>query len=306
VFWPFLYGDMFSFALWPYDYGDPLWGYGPDYILSSMFAPGPYVFGPAPDDVYYGSSQAARSEQAQQNQAAAQSCAGLAPGVTGLPIAQIRSAIHPDGAQSAALDALAAAAARAADAIKASCPTAIPLTPVARLDAALSRLDAALQAVAILREPLAAFYDGLSDEQKNRFDAIGGEDRGAASPPGGNLAQLCSQQAADQVKLPEQRIEQVIAPNSRQQDAFAALKSASESAAAQLQSSCPATLPTTPVARLDAVKARLAAMSAAMTAVRPKLERFYATLDDNQKARFNTLAPPRQAAVTPQEQNGGR
>ena len=54
VFWPFLFGDIFSFAVWPYDYYDPFWAFGPDFILVSIFAPGPY-FGPdygyAPDSV---------------------------------------------------------------------------------------------------------------------------------------------------------------------------------------------------------------------------------------------------------------
>ena len=66
VFWPFLYGDIFSFAFWPYDYYDPFWAYGPDFLLASIFAPGPYFgadYGYAPDytagysgspNVYYG------------------------------------------------------------------------------------------------------------------------------------------------------------------------------------------------------------------------------------------------------------
>ena len=48
----YLFGDVFSFAFWPYDYYDPFWVYGPDFVLVSIFAPGPY-FGPdygyAPD-----------------------------------------------------------------------------------------------------------------------------------------------------------------------------------------------------------------------------------------------------------------
>lgn len=305
VFWPFLYGDMFSFALWPDGDGDPLWAFGPDYFLTSLFAPVPLVSGSPPDDVYYGATATQRSETVQQNQLAAQSCAGLAPGVTELPMARIRSAVQPDDTQSAALDRLAAATAKAADVLRASCPTAIPLTPVARLDAAVARLDAAIKAVDIFRDPLAAFYGALDDGQQRRFDAIGGGDKNAAPQSASDLATLCAPQSADLVKLPEQRIDQVIAPNSRQQEAFAALKSASESAAAQLQAGCPSALPATPVARLDTIKARLTAMAAAMTTVRPRLEAFYAALDDDQKARFNTLAPPRQAAA-PQSEDRGR
>ena len=56
VFWPFLLGDIFSFAFWPYGYYDPFWAYGPAFFLASIFAPGPYFgpeygYGPA----YYGS-----------------------------------------------------------------------------------------------------------------------------------------------------------------------------------------------------------------------------------------------------------
>src|SRR6201997_2225255 len=31
VFWPFLLGDIFSYALWPYDYYYPFWSYGTAY-----------------------------------------------------------------------------------------------------------------------------------------------------------------------------------------------------------------------------------------------------------------------------------
>ncbi len=53
VFWPYLYGDALSFALWPDDVYDPFFGYGPDYLLSSIFWPGPVADGYAPIfDVY--------------------------------------------------------------------------------------------------------------------------------------------------------------------------------------------------------------------------------------------------------------
>ena len=37
VFWPFAFGDIFSFALWPYY--DPFWDYGPDWLYASVFWP---------------------------------------------------------------------------------------------------------------------------------------------------------------------------------------------------------------------------------------------------------------------------
>ena len=52
-------------------------------------------------------------------------------------------------------------------------------------------------------------------------------------------------------------------------------------------------MPQTPAAQLDAVKTRLTAMVEAMKTVRPPLEAFYASLSDEQKARFNTMGPPK-------------
>jgi hypothetical protein len=333
VFWPFLYGDIFSFAFWPYDYYDPFWAYGPDFLLASIFAPGPYFgadYGYAPDytagysgssNVYYGGSSgysgatsADRQALAETNAAAAESCGGLAPGVTDLPIGQIKATVRPTGDQLSALDALSAAATKATDVVKASCPSAIPLTPAARLDAAQARLEAMVHAVTIVQGPLEKFYDSLTDEQKHRFDAMGSTigntagNTGAAQPPaGGNLAALCGQDSGDVTNLPVQRIQQVVQPNGKeQQDAFEALKQASHDAAEQLKASCPAQVPQTPVARLDAVKTRLQAMADAINIIRPKLQAFYASLSDEQKARFNTMGPPPQNASAQQRQDSNQ
>jgi HAMP domain-containing protein len=92
----------------------------------------------------------------------------------------------------------------------------------------------------------------------------------------------------------------VVQPNPQQQEALEELRKASEDAATQLQTSCPTQIPQTPVERIDAVKARLAAMVEAMKSVRPKLESFYATLSDEQKAKFNIMTPP--SAPPPQRQ----
>ena len=97
-----------------------------------------------------------------------------------------------------------------------------------------------------------------------------------------------------------------MAPTAQQQGAFDALKQAAKSAADNLQASCPTQVPQTPVARLDAVAKRLTAMIDAMKAVRPKLEAFYASLSDEQKARFNTMGPPQNAASQSGQPSGGQ
>jgi hypothetical protein len=96
----------------------------------------------------------------------------------------------------------------------------------------------------------------------------------------------------------------VVQPTVQQQSAFDDLKKAAQNASDQLQSSCPIAMPKSPVVP---VETRLSAMVDAIKAVRPNLKNFYASLTDDQKARFNTKGPPPLAASSPQQrQNGGR
>ena len=334
---------MLSFVFWPYAYYDPFWWYGPPFIWASIFAPGPYFgldygygpdyygYGYGPDysgyagspNIYYDSShgggyrtasrgrydtrteQADREALAETNTAALESCTGLAPGVTNLPIDQIRQTVHPTADQEAALDDLRAASSQASDIVKSSCPSSVPLTPIGRLDAAEQRLDATIKAIQVVRSPLEKFYQALSDEQKQRFDAMNGSTKGA--PSAGNVAAACSQQAGSFIDLPVQRIEQVVQPTAQQQTAFSDLKKAAQKAGDQLQSSCPTAVPLSPVSRVDAVETRLNVMADAIKSVRPDLNNFYTSLSDEQKARFNTMGPPPKATSSPpQRQGGGR
>jgi hypothetical protein len=91
------------------------------------------------------------------------------------PAERIERIVQPTDAQRPKLEALQAAAAHAADIVKASCPNAEPRTPPARLDAVGRRLAALLAAVETVRPPLQDFYDALSDDQKARFNTLGRE-----------------------------------------------------------------------------------------------------------------------------------
>jgi hypothetical protein len=64
-----------------------------------------------------------------------------------------------------------------------------------------------------------------------------------------------------------------------------------------LQSRCPKDLPSIPTGRLAATESRLQVMLAAVQTVCPALERFYQSLSDEQKARFNAIAPADDAAA---------
>jgi hypothetical protein len=236
--------------------------------------------------------QADREARVETNTQAFGSCTGLMPGVANLPIEQIRQTVHPTADQEAAFDDLKAASSQASDIIKSSCPSSVSLTPIGRLDAAAQRVDATIKALEVIRGALARFYDSLSDEQKRRFNAMDGSSERTRSA--GDMAAICSQQTGSFIDLPVQRIEQVVQPTAQQRSTFDDLKKATQNAADQLRSSCPTAVPLSAVARLETVGTRLRAMADAIKLVHPALENFYASLSDEQKARFNMMGPPPQ------------
>jgi len=54
-----------------------------------------------------------------------------------------------------------------------------------------------------------------------------------------------------------------------------------------LKAGCPTDLASTPTGRIEAMRLRLSAMLEAVRTVRAPLAKFYALLNDEQKARFN-------------------
>jgi len=303
VFWPYAYGDLFYYALWPDDYGyvDPLWAYGYGDIYEGIFSP--YLY----DDYVAGSGAPARMAQLTQNMA--QSCAEEAAEVTGWPINQIHDSIQPDQQQSALLDDLGNAIVNASDEIRTHCPTTVSFTPTARLGEMQQRLQALVDAVNIVSPPLTKFYDSLSDEQKARFNEIKPAAQNASAngqtPPGGqaaNSANAPSPQAqcgASVMAWPTDQIDRVVQPNDAQREKLQALQAAAAQAADMIKAACPSEIPATPPSRLEAAGKRLQAMLQAVVTVQPALADFYEALSDDQKARFNTLG--KQIFATNQE-----
>jgi hypothetical protein len=240
----------------------------------------------------YGAAVAAREARTEINAKALESCTGLASGVTNPPINQIRQTIHLTTDQEAALDDLAAALSRARDIIRSSCQASVPLTPLGRLDSAELQLNANIKAIGLVRSPLERFYRALNDDQKRQLDTMTGS---ADGRPAGVMAGLCTRQGGF-IDLPVQQIEEVVQPTVQQQSAFDDLKKKTQSADDQLKLSCQTAVANSPVARLDTVEARLSAMADAIKAVRPDLEKFYASLSDDQKARFNMMGQPQKPA----------
>jgi hypothetical protein len=116
----------------------------------------------------------AMDEQADGRSSAASGVAALcdprAVSFAQLPVDRIERATQPTSQQEAAFEKLKAASASAAASLQASCPAKTPETPVERIEAVETRLDAMVQAAKDVRPALGAFYGTLNDEQKARFN----------------------------------------------------------------------------------------------------------------------------------------
>jgi hypothetical protein len=88
-----------------------------------------------------------------------------------LPLAQMGRGGRPSPEQRAGLDALKTTSAGLAKMLAASCPSALPATPVERLDTADKRLNSLLYAVVTLRAPLDAVASVSADAAKDRSNA---------------------------------------------------------------------------------------------------------------------------------------
>jgi hypothetical protein len=80
--------------------------------------------------------------------------------------------VRPAPTQRPALEGLQKTSAGLARLLASSCPSAMPGTPVERLDAADKRLNSMLYAVVTLRAPLDGFYASLTDEQKTQMSGV--------------------------------------------------------------------------------------------------------------------------------------
>ena len=143
-------------------------------------------------------------------------------------------------------------------------------------------------------------YYGIYGNHAYVDPGVGGVDRGASSPAWQmargegserDPVSVCSDNAAQLTDWPIERISEIVQPADAQRSMLDELRAASAKAIDKLKSGCPKDLPSIPTGRLAAMESRLQVMLAAVQAVRPALERVYQSLSDEQKARFNAIAP---------------
>jgi hypothetical protein len=289
LFWPQLYyyelfGYVFSRGEQDEAILTPFWTYGSDELIDGLFWP------------YFGFSAQILEQRAA---ALARLCVERAENVVVFPFDQIKQEVKPTADQQAKLDQVRAASIMAANTFKASCSAEMALTPVGRLDGLAKRLSALADVMNAVRPPLQSFYDSLEDAQKATLDAMGrtshrdaqpAEDRATAVDA--SLAHLCSEQNDRPAEVRTDDIDKALHPDENQSHALGDLHDAWNRAADLIKGSCPSVAPVTMPGRLEAVQKRLEALLDAIKTVRPALVTFYGLLNDEQKARFNLMAPP--------------
>lgn len=223
------------------------------------------------------------------------------------PLEAIARIAAPDDRQRGALEVLRGAAAAAAERLSADCPRDVPAAAAERPEAVVKSIDAADSAFATIEPALQGLYAALDDEQKARLLSTasnaparvrerGGEPREQPSQrtdTNGNQtgkvnrwAGICEDLSAGLRAWPISEIERGMRLSDQQRIALYELVTSSLRAAEKLAGSCPRQEALTPVRRMVLLRASLAAVREATTAIEPTLTRFYGALDEGQRVRF--------------------
>jgi hypothetical protein len=282
VYWPAAYRDTFGYILSGANEAGAFWSHSSDDIYDGVFVP-------------------AMASTLVSDKPLPDACADERNQFISLE--PMQRTLHPTQAQRALLDTLRDALAQASERVRVSCATtSTPSSPAARLEAMWDRLRALRQAVGLIRTPLKTLYDSLSDEQKARInalsDATAPRRRGHVFEP-----QACAESTSRSLAWPAKPIEEAVRPTDQQRASLMALATTTSHLSVLLQPSCPPATLVTPTGRFEAVVTRLDSMIYAVTLERAALNNFYASLNDDQKARFDAeirrAPPPRDHRAPP-------
>jgi hypothetical protein len=211
-------------------------------------------------------------------------------------VGRITSDISPTADQMPLLQKLGGALGMASGYLAKACPPGIPAQPVARLQMMQSQIQALAMAIDIVRPPLQEFEQSLTPDQKARFD--GTSDTTGSAPAAQTSVQQQNQAGAllrpcgDSTSAINWSIEQInksVQPTNAQRDDLANVKQAFTSAAADLDTHCPASAPATALGRLETIEARLDAAWRTVLSMQVALADFENKLSEAQRNRFDTM-----------------
>jgi len=284
--WPSAYEDVVGFTLWPKDYGERLRVHGIGDVLSTALAPSASLAARARPNM-----QQARADEA--NTASVPStCGSVDLTSADWPMAQIAGAIELNDAQRGMLDRLQTALNDAVSSIKSTCRDETNFTPVERLRSMQNALWTVHDAAQLIRTPLAAFYDSLTEEQKKTFAAPASQQpepraMGRGEMSRATLARMCGSPASSDAAM--RQIEQGLRPTKAQRASLEVLQKKSFEMGQFLMASCLKPMPATPAERLDAAADRLTAVIFAASNVNMALNDFTSQLSSEQKTKLNSL-----------------
>jgi hypothetical protein len=198
-------------------------------------------------------------------------------------------------AQHEALEKLQAAARQSAKNIRTDCRDPGPQAPPDRLRALVQTLWVVRDGGISMRAPLKNFSDTLTTTQKASFGERQPQssvppDTQAANGETNKLYQACAMQNAERGERLVKEIEMRVRPKKDQAASFENFHKVSADMAKLLIASCAQPVPADPMARLDSADDQLTAMNYAATTVQVAFDDFYGKLDNEQKARFDSLS----------------
>jgi hypothetical protein len=100
------------------------------------------------------------------------------------------------------------------------------------------------------------------------------------------MIRACEEQSIELRKTPFDGISRTVRPSESQQNALDTIRSAISAATDMLAATCPKDIPAMPSERLDVLRHVIDALLESRTTMHPALANFYASLDEEQKARI--------------------
>jgi hypothetical protein len=285
--WPTAFEDVVGFTFWADDYAQRLHGRGFDVIADTISG--------RVDLPRSGARSATTGIAVNDASAAADRCGDTSSTQASWPAARVEQMLQLSDAQHEALEKLQAAARQSAKNIRTDCRDPGSQAPPDRLRALVQTLWVVRDGGISMRAPLKNFSDTLTTTQKTSFGERQPQnsvppDAQAANGETNKLYQACAMQNAERAERLVKEIEMRVRPKKDQAASFESFHKVSADMAKLLIASCAQPVPADPMARLDSADDQLTAMNYAATTVQVAFDDFYGKLDNEQKARFDSLS----------------
>jgi len=200
-------------------------------------------------------------------------------------VERIRAEIRPSGNQLQQMQKLGGALGFASDYLAKACPSEIPRDPAARLQLMEWQVEKLAEALDFVRPPLQELEQSLNATQRARFGAPLAT-AATRADRANSVAPACAA-APPKVDASIERISLAVQPTEDQREAMDGLRQALRNAAGELDTNCPLSLPPDPLARLEAIEARLDATWRALVSIQTALADFETKLSAEQRVRFD-------------------